>query len=110
MDGTIMKNQPDFLQPLLDLMQRNADAQSKRMDGFEAKLDANSVTTQKTLDEAQATNGRVTLVESAVKRLESAKGKKLDLPANVIYLIALGAVILLAVVATLLHINLGNLL
>lgn len=106
----VMKNQPDFLQPLLDLMQRNADAQSKRMDSFETKLDANTVTTQKVLDEATATNGRMSSAEKAIARLEAARGKKLDLPANVIYLIALGAVILLAVVATLLHVNLGGLL
>lgn len=106
----VMKNQPDFLQPLLDLMQRNASDQSKRMDSLEAKLDTNTTTTQKILDEAQYTNGRVTANEAAIKRLESASGKKLNLPANVIYLIALGAVILLAVIATLLHINLGSIL
>lgn len=105
-----MKNQPDFLQPLLDLMQRNAADQTKRMDSLETKLDSNTTTTQKILDEAKYTNGRVTDNEAAIKRLESASGKKLNLPANVIYLIALGAVILLAVIATLLHINLGNLL
>lgn len=101
MDNTMPKD--NFLQPLLDLM-------NKRMDTIEQKVDDNTQTTQKVLDEAQYTNGRVTSVEAAVKRLETSKGKKLDLPPNVIYLIAVGAVILLAVVATLLHINLGNLL
>lgn len=105
-----MKNQPDFLQPLLELMQRNAESQTKRLDSFESKMDANTVTTQQVLDEIRATNGRVTVNEAAIKRLETSKGKKLEIPPNVIYLIALGAVILLAVVATLLHVNLGGLL
>lgn len=104
------KDKNDFLQPLLDLMQRNADDQSKRMNSFEAKLDKNTSTTQKILDEAKYTNGRVTTTESAIKRLETAKGKKLDLAPNVIYLIAVGAVILLIIVAALLHVNLGGLL
>lgn len=105
-----MKNQPDFLEPLLKLMQQNAEAQTGRMDKFEAKMDANTATTQKVLDEIRDTNGRVSETERAIKRLQTAKGKKLALPPNVIYLIALGAVILLAVIATLLHVNIGGLL
>lgn len=112
MDEFVMSGskQPDFLQPLLDLMQRNADRQSERMDAFEKKLDTNTSTTQQVLEQAKETNGRMTRAERAISRLETKKGKKLELPPNVIYLIALGAVILLAVVATLLHINLSNLL
>lgn len=100
----------EFLQPLLDLMQRNADAQSTRLDSLEAKVDANTAISQDALNQAKETNGRMTRAEKAIARLENKKGKKLELPPNVIYLIALGAVILLAVIATLLHINLGSLL
>lgn len=121
MDESVMAKQPDFLQTILDMMGKRMDdlgnkidtnnvAMNKRVDAIEDKIDTNTSVTQGILTEAKYTNGRVSRNEKSIVRLESKKGKKLELPPNVIYLIALGAVILLAVIATLLHINLGNLL
>lgn len=102
-----MKN--DFLKPLLDMMNR-------RMDGLEKKIDNNTDLTQKSLDEISATNSTVAQHDSAIKTLQHAlqrterkSGKRIDLNPNVVYLIALGAVILLVIIASILHINLGGL-
>ena len=86
----------NFLQPLLDMMNR-------RMDTLEQKIDANTTTTNQVLDQAKYTNGRVT-------KLEQARGKRLNITPNVVYLMALGAVILLAIIATVLHVQLGGIL
>lgn len=93
----------DFLQTIFDMMNR-------RMDDLDSAIKTNTSISQKALDEVQAISPMVKQHEKAIKALERKHGKKIDLPPNVIYLIALGAVILLAVVATLLHINLGSLL
>lgn len=53
-----MSNQ-DFLQPLLDLMQKNADRQDERMDRLDAKLEANTTLTNKIHEQTKKTNGRV---------------------------------------------------
>lgn len=100
-----MDHQNDFLQPLLDMM-------AKRLDTLEQKIDANTVTTNQTLEQAKYTNGRVTRAEKAIAKLEQGRGKKLslDFSPNVIYLVALGAVILLAIIATVLHVQLGGIL
>ena len=98
-----MAENQDFLQPLLDLMNR-------RMDTMEKKIDANSETTEKVLEQARYTNGRVTKAEGAIKALQSQAGRKLNLTPNVMYLIALGAIILLVIIASLLGIDLGGLL
>lgn len=79
------------------------------MDELEGKIDKNTGLTQKALDEIQTTNGKVKEHDGAIKRLERRKGKRLEVNPNVIYLIALGAVILLLIVASLLHVNLGGL-
>lgn len=98
---TTMSNQNDFLQPLLDLM-------NKRMDTMENKIDANTKTTDEILAQARYTNGRVTKSEADIKALQTQEGHKLSLPPNVMYLIALGAVLLLVIIASLLHVDLGG--
>lgn len=93
----------DFLQTIFDMMNR-------RMDDLDTAIKANTAISQKALDEVRTVAPIVQQHEKALKALERKHGKKLDLPPNVIYLIALGAVILLVIVATLLRIDLGNLL
>lgn len=98
-----MAEHQDFLQPLLDLM-------NKRMDTIESKVDGNTATTEKVLEQARYTNGRVTKAEGDIKALQSQAGRKLNLQPSLMYLIALGAVMLLVIIASLLGINLGGLL
>lgn len=87
-----MTQQSEFLQPLLDMIDR-------RMDKLEAKVDANTVITNKTLVQAQYTNGRVTKLEGFAATKDAAKtAKKFNLPPNVIYILAVAAVLLLAIV------------
>jgi Flp pilus assembly protein TadB len=102
MDNT-MAEHDDFLKPLLDLMNR-------RMDTIETKVDANTNITAEVLEQARHTNGRVTKSEDDIKALQTQAGHKFNLQPSLLYLIALGAVILLVVIASLLHINLGGIL
>lgn len=104
-----MARQDEFLKPLLDLMQRNAERQDKQLDELTRKIDANTAISQQALEESKATNGRINAVEGRLRKVETKKGKKLELNPNVIYLIALGAVILLIIVASLLKVDLGGL-
>lgn len=98
------KQQESFLRPLLDMM-------NKRMDVIGNKIDANTLTTEKTLTQAQYTNGRVSKLEQKVADMQnSSAAKKVSLSPNVIYLIALGSVILLVIIAVLLKIPIGGLL
>lgn len=101
----LMAKQTDFLQPLLEMM-------NKRMDTLEQKIDSNTQTTNQVLQQAKYTNGRVTKAEKAIVRLEKMGGKRvnLNLPPNIIYLLAIGFVILLIIIAKLLHADLGRLL
>lgn len=102
MDNTMPSND-DFLKPLLDMM-------NKRMDGLDAKMDANTALTQQTLEKMENANGRITNTENAIKRLEGAKGKKLNVNPQLIYVLALGTLILLTIIASLLHVNLRGIL
>jgi len=103
MEPMPMAKQNDFLQPLLDMM-------NKRMDTFEQKLDANSETTQKILDQALHTNGRVTRAEKAIAKLENARGTKLNIEPRTLYMVAIAFVLILLIVASLLKVNIGGLL
>lgn len=103
MDNTLTMEQENFLKPLLDMM-------NKRMDGLSTKLDANTAISQQALDEARAARGKIETAESAIRRLERKRGSKINLPPNVIYLLALGTVLLLAIIAVLLHVNVGEIL
>lgn len=100
----------NFLQQVLDLM-------NKRMDGLEKKIDDNTVVSQQALDEIKTTNGKVADQEkllqtfkTALGKVERRAGKKIDLSPNVLYLIALGSIILLLIIASILHVDLGGLL
>jgi hypothetical protein len=94
----------EFLKPLLDMM-------NKRMDGLESKIDTNTSTTNQVLAQAQETNGRMLSAEDAIKRLEIVKGSRpFTFSPNLIYMIAAGFVLLLAIIAVMLHINIGSLL
>lgn len=108
MENTMVKD--NFLQQVLDLM-------NKRMDGLEKKVDDNTSLTQQALTEVQATNGKVADQEkllqtfkTALGKVERKSGKKIDLSPNVLYLIALGSIILLLIIASILHVDLGGLL
>lgn len=116
---TMTKN--DFLQQVLDMMDKRMDslehkiddnnvAMNKRVDTIEGKIDTNTQVTQDVRDTAKRTNGRVSLVEKAVKKLEGRSGKKFNLEPNVIYFIALGTVILLTIIASMLKVDLRGLL
>ena len=100
MELTMAEN--DFLDKLLDEI-------TKRLDRVEGKVDKNTALTQEALNAAKAAASEHDNIKKRVGKLEAEKGKKLDLPPNVIYLIALGGVILLIIVASILGVNLGGL-
>lgn len=109
METDIAMPKNDFLQPLLDMMNR-------RMDDLEKKIDANTKLTQQALNEIKYTNGRVDGQEKDIGKLkgglakvERKSGLKLEFNPRLMYVIAVGAVLLLAIIASLLHINIGGL-
>lgn len=102
---TMPKN--DFLKPLLNMM-------TDRMDRLEEKIDANTSLTQTVKDEIESTNHIVSKHGDSIKTLQHAlagaqrkTGRKLDFNPSFIYLLALGAVLLLLVIASLLKVNLS---
>lgn len=110
MNVTMAQRQTDFLQQLLETMQRNSDRQDIRMDELNKKIDANTVTTNQVLSQARQTNNQVSRHDQEIKDLQKKTGSKFaNINPSVIYLIALGSVILLMVVASLLHVDLKGL-
>lgn len=106
----MVTRQNDFLQQLIETMQRNSDRQEQRLDELATKIDANTATTNLTLAQAQRTNGKVLRHDQEIKDLQKRSGKRLsEIPPNVIYLIALGAVILLLVIAAKLNVDVKGL-
>lgn len=101
------KRQTDFLELLLEMMQKTSERQDKRLDELNEKIDKNTETTNKVLIQAKATNGQVLRHDAEIKELQKKQGTKLaSISPGVIYLIALGAVILLTVVGSLLGVDL----
>lgn len=87
-------------------MQRNSDRQEQRLDELTTKIDGNTATTNQILTQAQATNGQVLRHDQEIKDLQKKSGSRLSsISPNVIYLVALGSVILLMVIATMLHVD-----
>lgn len=110
MDTVMTQRQNDFLQQLLETMQRNSDRQEQRLDELTTKIDGNTATTNQILTQAQATNGQVLRHDQEIKDLQKKAGSKLSsVSPNVIYLVALGSVILLMVIATMLHVDIKGL-
>lgn len=72
------------------------------------KQDEQSKELGKVLIQTQKTNGRVNRHDEQIKALESSKGKKLNVPTNVLYLLAFGGVVALLIVARLLGVDLGG--
>jgi hypothetical protein len=98
----IMSDTENFLKPLLDLM-------NKRMDDLSTKVDSNTSLTEQTLTQTRYTNGRVTKLEKNMADMQNRKSAhKLNVAPNIVYLVAVGSVVLLIIIATLLHINLGS--
>lgn len=64
----------------------------------------------KVLTQAEKTNGRVNGHDKQIAALETIRGRKISLPNNVLYLLAIGGVIALAIVASLLKVDLGGIL
>lgn len=95
MELEMSEQQENFLQPLLDLM-------NKRMDTIESKVDSNTTLTNQVLDQARRTNGRVTKLEKiGADKKNNKTASRFNLNPSIIYLIAIGAVIVLVIVATL---------
>lgn len=101
MNITAMPNK-DFLEPLLDLM-------NKRMDSLEAKVDANTQVTTETLAQAKHTNSRVTKLEKRMAKVELTRGRKLNIDPKLLYTLATALVLLLAIVAAKAGVNTGSL-
>lgn len=108
MEDILMAEQNDFLKPLLDMM-------SGRMDRLEQKIDASTAMQSKILEHSEHVDDQIdehgkTLETLTVElsRLQKQGYRKLDLSPNIMYLIAVGAVLLLAIVAALLHVNIGG--
>lgn len=108
MDETMEKD--NFLKPLLDLMNDNADKLSKRMDTQDANLlDIKSIANQ-ALTQAKYTNGRVTKLEKQKADEKNKKvAKKFGVSPNLLYILALIVLVGLIIVATLVHAPIGGL-
>ncbi|HET8709266.1 MAG TPA: hypothetical protein VFL85_03210 [Candidatus Saccharimonadales bacterium] len=105
------KANTSYLEQLIELMQRNAERQDKRMDALEAKIDANSKITGQVLEQAKYTNGRVTKAEKNLVALENKVGDRVPLlNSKILYLVALGFVILLLILAQTLHVGVDGVL
>lgn len=76
---------------------------ASQVSSLDKKQDEQNKTLTKILIQAEKTNGRVT-------SLEKGQGKKFSLPPNVIYLIAVGGVVALVIVATSMGINVKGIL
>lgn len=99
-----MSDNENFLKPLLDLM-------NQRMDDLNKKIDENTAVTNQTLKQAQYTNGRVTKLELKAADEEAKKAAKhFSMPPGALYLIAVGAVVLLSIIAALLKIPVWKIL
>jgi DNA repair ATPase RecN len=104
-----MTKQPDFLKPLLDLMNHNAEELSKRMDTQDKKLDTITSVANQALTQAKYTNGRVTKQEKRLADIKNQKiARKFNVDPKTVYIFALCALVVLVIVATLLHINLAG--
>lgn len=99
-----MTRQPDYLPQLLtDIRERLVRLEDKQDDQTD-HLSRIEVQTNRT-------NGRVTHLEKQVGKLEIHKGRTFKAPsATIMYLIATAAVIVLLIIASLLHIPVGNIL
>ncbi len=108
MDKLMAKN--DFLQPLLDLMNHNAEEQSKRMDNQDLLLGQLKTTADAALAQAKYTNGRVTKLENQRAQDKNKKiAKKFGLSPQLLYIMAAIVLVALLIVATLVHAPIGGL-
>lgn len=106
MEQTVSKSD-NLLKPLLDLMNHNAEELSKRLDKQDDKLDTNISIANQALTQAKYTNGRVTKLEKKMADAQNKKvAKSFNIKPEVLYLLAVGAVITLFIVATLLGVKL----
>lgn len=65
-----MPTNNDFLKPLLDLMQKNAERQDERMDTIEAKIEKNTEVTNQIHTQTLKTNGRVNRHDEEIKEIK----------------------------------------
>lgn len=110
MDTSMAKVHVDYLEQVIELLKSNAQRQDMRMDKLEAKIDANTLTTNQTLEQARHTNGRVTRSEEAIRKLQRRGVARFGISPNLLYAVALCLVLLLAIIATLLKVDIGGLL
>lgn len=69
------------------------------------EVQANTKTTNEVLTQAKYTNGRVTKLEKRMAKVEGQKWRKLNLDPKILYPIAVSLMILLAIFATKMGIN-----
>lgn len=74
---------------------------AERFNRQDARMDKQDSKLEKILTQAQKTNGRVNKHDEQIKTLEASTGRKLNVPPNVLYLLAVAAVIALIIVANL---------
>lgn len=99
-----MSRQPDYLPQLLQDIQERLVRLDNKQDKQLAQLNGIEIQTNRT-------NGRVTQLEKEMKSLERKKGKTFRMPPlTIMYLLAIAFVILLAIVATAMKINISGLL
>lgn len=79
----LMSNSPDFLQPLLELMQRNAERQDKNIEKLDRKIDTNTALTNKIHEQTKKTNGRVNAHDRELAELTLKLNKLLPAEAKV---------------------------
>ncbi len=102
MEVTLAKN--EFLQPLLDLMNKNADNLSKRMDTQDTLLAGIKTTADAALAQAKYTNGRVTKLENQRAQDKNKKvAKKFGLSPQLLYIMAIIVLVTLFIIAKLVH-------
>jgi hypothetical protein len=106
---TLMANK-DFLQPLLDLMNHNAEELSKRMDAQDTTLIEIKSVANQALTQAKYTNGRVTKLEKQKADDKNKKvARKFGVSPSLLYILALIVLVGLIIVATLVHAPIGGL-
>lgn len=92
----------------MNFEERYFDQLQEGFNDLKKEVRANTDLTNKVYEQAKRTNGRVTKAEDDIKKLQ--RRSRFGINPNLLYLIALGLVLLLVIVATLLKINVGGLL
>lgn len=100
----------DYLQTLLDRMNKQSDDLSGEISKLRDEVSENTKTTNQILDQAKYTNGKVMDLQKRTKALEKTRGRRLNIDPKTVYILAIALMLLLAIIASKLNINLQGIL